>query len=913
MIKKIFKANWQHILAIAIFAAIVLIKFSPALDGYTVKQGDITSYAGMAKEIRDFRALNNGEESIWTNAMFGGMPGYQMDVKYDNGIINLHKVMKLGLPYPFSHFIVSLLCFYFLGRVLKMNYLLAILGALMYAFVTYNFLIVEAGHNTKLLTIAYFPGLLASFLYVFRARNRLLSLAIFSAFTALILFANHAQMTYYFIFVLFAIGISEFYTHIKNKELPRFAKSVGILLLGGMIALATNIGNYYDTLNFSKHTMRGGSELSIKPPSNQVAMETTDKNEKTKKRKGLDPAYIVHWSYGKQETYNLFVPNAKGSNALAQDMFTELGKTNRNLPATVYKKYQQSGGKAFGGYWGDQPGTSGPNYIGAISVFLALLYLLLIHNPLKWALFGVTFLVILLSWGSNLGGSVENMWLTNFFIDNVPMYNKFRAVSSMLTIVSFTVPLMAILFLKEIMTNKEWAKKNMKKILITGGSITVIVLFLGFAPNMFNFTNDIENKILTETVASNGVDSAMIKSGIEDFRKSVFKADSLRTVGFIAITLLLLFLGITDKIKYKFILPILSVLVLVDLIGVSNRFFNNEKVEGKPLEYKNWHKNDGFVNTPRPTKGEMAIYQMESQLNPEIQKQAKARIQQRSIEKKGKMLAQDQEAIMFSSLYLNTHYRVLDLDNPFNSSRASYFNKSTGGYHPAKLSRYQDMISFYISPEINLLSTGAMDKMKVLNMLNNKYYLYKNDLLGGRPNPYAMGNAWFVQNIKSVKGADEEILAIKETDVKTTAIVEESFANLVNGKTFEKDSTATIKLTNYQPNHLVYESNSSKEQLAIFSEIYYEDGWNAYIDNNKTEHLRANYILRGLVIPAGKHTIQFKFEPAAYAINNKIGLFSFLLIIGTLGWFLFQYIKNKGWENQLESSEIKLDNETLKA
>ena len=903
MVKNILKANWQHILAIAIFVAITSIQFSPAIKGYTIQQGDITSYSGMTKENWDYRKMNNMEEPIWTNSMFGGMPAYQMDVYYTDGIVRLHKLVKLGLPFPLSHFFVSLLCFYFLGKVLKVNYLLAILGAVMYAFVTYNILVLDAGHNTKLLTIAYFPGLLAAFLLVFRSKNRILSLGIFSAFLALQLFAGHVQMTYYFVFVLLAVGISEFYINYKKKELSRFFKSVGILLIGGVIALATNMGTYYDTLSFSKHTMRGGSELTITPQNKQNSIEV-DKTTEVKKTKGLDPAYIVNWCYGKQETYNLFVPNAKGSNPIANDMFKELGKTNRNLPAVVYKKYQQAGGKAFGGYWGDQPGTSGPNYIGAISVFLALLYLLLVNSPLKWALFGVTFLVILLSWGSNLGGSVEDMWLTNFFINNVPMYNKFRAVSSILTIVSFTVPLMAILFLKHLMDNRKWAKENRKKILISGGAVAFIVLFLGFFPSVFNFTNDIENKALVGHVAANGVDSLTIKSGLVEYRKSVFKADSLRTFGFIAVTLILLFLGIMDKIKYKFILPVLSILVLVDLIGINNRFFNNEKQDNDPSKYKNWHKNDGFVNTPRPTKGDMAIYQIESSQNAEIQKQAQIRIQQESIKKKGKMLAQDREGIMFSALNFNTNYRVLDLDNPFNSSRASYFHKSTGGYHPAKLSRYQDMISFYIAKEINYLSTGAMDKMKVLNMLNNKYYLYKNDLLSGRPNPYAMGNAWFVNNIKSVSGANEEIVAIETTDVKTTAIVDEKFTSLVSGKSFEKDSNATISLLSYQPNHLVYTSNSSKEQLAVFSEVYYEEGWNAYIDGNKTEHLRANYILRGLVIPAGKHSIEFKFESPTYAINNTIGIFSFILILLMLGWVLFQYIKRKDWDNT-EEIELK--------
>lgn len=887
MIKEFFKKNKEHSIAFIVFVILACAVYYPALQGYTVKQGDIVSFNSSAKELQDFREIN-GEEAIWTNTVFGGMPGYQMSVSYSNGMIFLRKLTNLGLPHPVSFVFISLICFYFLARVLKTNYLIAIMGAVMYTFVTYNVLILEAGHNTKMLTIAYFPGILAAMLLILKGKNVVLATVVFSIILAFQLLAGHVQMIYYMMFVLIAVGIAELVVAIKNGGTGELFKRVGFLLIGVLFALCTNIGNYYDTINFSKQTMRGGNVLTI-TPDNDAVVSINPKKEK-KKTKGLDPGYITYWSYGKQETYNLLVPNAKGSNPLSNKMFEELAKTNRNLPPVVYKKYQEAGGKGFGGYWGDQPGTSGPTYLGAIAVFLALLYLIFIHSPMKWALLVVTILGTMLSWGKNLGG-LDDMWLTQFFIDYVPMYNKFRAVSTMLVIVSFTVPIMAILFLKRIVTDQDWAKKNLKNIAIAGGTITLIVLFLGISPNIFDFTNELENKALATHVAQSGIDAGMIKTNLESYRISEFKADSFRTVGFIVVALALLLLGISNKVQFKYLLPALSVFVLADMLVVNQRFFNNDKVENKPTEYKYWQKIDGFQNAQRPTQGDMDIYKREVAQNPAIQGIINERVQQKRNELGREFKPNHQESIMFSTLNFNSNYRVMDVDNPFNSSRVCYFHKSTGGYHPAKLRRYQDMIDFYIAKEISFLNSNQLDKMKVLNMLNNKYYLYQGKLIAS--NPYAYGNAWFVDGIKTVDGPNEEILEIENIDPKTTAVVTKDFEEIIGGKSLSKDSTATISMLSYAPNYLVYNSKSKKEQLAVFSEVYYKDGWNAYIDGVKTPHLRVNYILRGLLVPAGEHSIEFKFEPASFSILNMISILAFVIMMGALAFIIYKSIKNK--------------------
>ncbi len=870
---KIIKNNWHYLAIIALFAGISAAYFSPALTGFTLRQGDISSWKAAAKELSDFREQFNAE-AIWTNSMFGGMPGYFISTQYLNGFAYVFSLFSLLLPFtmlPISMVFIAMISFFILGKSLKINNLISILGAVAYGLVTYNMLIIEAGHNTKMQALGFLPAVLGSFLMVYNNKKILLPAALFTFFMGLELFANHIQMTYYFIFILLFIGVFSFYDAIKSKTLPHFFKRTIVIVGCTFIALLANFNQYYNANAYSKFTMRGTPELTINPDGS---------SKKATLSSGLDRDYITQWCYGKEETLNMFIPNTKGdSKNVTNEYFDYLKKDYPQLFNFSAEQYQKSGGKVFSGYWGDQPFTSGSNYIGAVIILLVFMYVIFVKSTLKWALLGVSILAILLSWGKNLGGSVESMWLTNFFINYVPMYSKFRTVSSILTIVNLTFPFMAMLFVDHLYSNKEWAKNNLKKLTIVGASFVGFLFILLIMPNLVDFMSDAENTFFDQLYLSynqtkSGINPSDIESTLVDFRQGIFQKDVLRTLFFVIAALSILYFWIKDKLKFQLALSVLILLTLVDIWNVDKRYLNNEKNPQNKREYVSWEKVTGYENTPVASLGDKQIYYIESTEKPEIENAALVKIQQKR-KADGKLTFRDEESIRFSSLNLNTDYRVLNLDNPFNSATSSYFHKSTGGYTAAKMARYQDIIDFYINKELSQLQTP--EQTKVLNMLNTKYYLYQGNL--AFQNPYAYGNAWFVNNVTFTNTANEEILALDKINPKTTAVVDQQFSTLVTNKTYPVDSSATIKLTSYLPNKLTYQTNTSSNQLAVFSEIYYKDGWNAYVDGKLMEHFRVNYILRGLPIPKGNHQIEFKFEPKMVTIGNMVGGSMFLLIL----------------------------------
>ncbi|MCB9335100.1 MAG: YfhO family protein [Flavobacteriales bacterium] len=886
----LIKSNWQVVVILLVFALLSAMYFSPALTGYTLRQGDISSWKAAAKELTDYREMF-GEEAIWTNSMFGGMPGYLISTYYLNGFTTINAILSLGLPFtmlPISMLFIAMFSFFILGKALRVNNLIAVLGAVAYGFVSYNLLIIEAGHNTKMQAISYLPAVLGSFLMMYRNKNFWFPLALFTFFMGLELRANHIQMTYYFAFVLLFIGAFKLYEAFKEKTIAHFVKRSSLLVVGVIIAVLANFNQFYNTYTYAKHTMRGTPELTINPDGS---------SKKANQSSGLDRDYIVQWCYGKQETLNLFIPNAKGdSKNLTGEYFDYLRENNPQMFNYCVEQYQKNGGRVFGGYWGDQPFTSGANYLGAIIVFLALMYLIFVHSKLKWALFGVSFLAILLSWGKNLGGSVEEMWLTNFFIDYIPMYSKFRAVSSILTIVNLTFPLMAMLFVHHLYENKEWAQTNIKKLLIGSGSIAGLVLILAIMPNLLDYTSDVEDMAFGQMYQNYaqtraGINPADAEMELIDFRSSAFQKDAFRTLMFVLAAIVLLFLWVKDKLKFNMVLPALALLSLIDIWSVDKRYLNNDKNPQNKREYLSWEKVTGFENTSPAGQGDQQIYYIESTANPQIEQKAIQRIQEKKKEK-GRLTFMDEESIRFSSLNFNTNYRVLNLDNPFNSASVSYFHKSTGGYHAAKMARYQDMIDFYIQKELGMLQTP--EKTKVLNMLNTKYYLYQGNL--AFQNPHAYGNAWFVNDVQFVKNPDEEILAIEKIDPKQTVVVDEKFKNVITSNSYVKDESASIQLTSYLPNQLIYQSKSSNDQLAVFSEVFYKDGWNAYLDGKAVKHFRGNYILRGLPVPKGEHQIEFKFEPQMVGVGNIIGISAFIVVLLALIFGIMQELRQE--ENQ---------------
>lgn len=849
-----FKKSWlPNILAIVLFAVIAIIYFYPALEGYSISQGDVTNHKGMSKEIVDFRKTY-GEEPLWTNSMFGGMPTYQTSVSYTSGLNMIYHGLNSLFPEKYILFLfLAFTSFFILLKTLKTNHYLSIFGGFMYGLSTYNILIIEAGHNTKMQALAVIPLSIAFLIQIFqKSKNLLLYGMLFSISLGYQLYCNHIQMTYYFAFLLASISLYYIISGLKSGESKLTIKRINILIIGCVLAIGSNFANIYNTRDFAKHTMRGSAIIDIQADGTKRSDNITSS--------GLKKDYITQWSYGIQETYNLIVPNAKGnSRHLTGEFFEYLKENSPQDYNKAVQFFQQSQRQLFKGYWGDQPFTSGPNYIGAILVFLALLYVILVNDPLKWILLIPTILALLLSWGKNF------MWLTDLFIEYFPLYSKFRTVSSFLVVLNLTIPLMAILFVNKIIGEKTWRENNLKKIIQAGGIIAGIILLLGIIPFGFDFMSERESMLLA---GMNNSELDTLMAYLVDFRKATFRSDSLISFALIAIALFLITAFIKSKIKASWLVFGVGLLTVVNLWMVDKMYLNNEKVKGK---YISWNKQTPLNHSIRANKGDIDVFNLEK--TDKITQEINSKIKSFRKDNNRKMTAQDKESIMFSTLGANTNYRTLNLDNPFNSSISSYFHKSSGGYSPAKLRRYQDIIDFYISKEISMLQQ-APQSMKVLNMLNTKYYFQNGQL--AYTNPYAIGNAWFVNEIKSVNSNNEEILELKNIEPKTTVIIHKEFNGIISESEFNSNGNS-IALIDYKPNHLIYNADCKSKGLAVFSEIYYKDGWNAYINGVQVDYARANYILRALEIPAGKHKIEFKFEPTMFKIGNWINVLCFAL------------------------------------
>ena len=788
-----------YVAAIIIFLLATLLLFSPLFQGEQLIQSDITNFKGMSKEIQDYRE-KTGKEALWTNSMFSGMPAYQISVKYKaNLIAYVDKVFRLGLPRPADYVFLYFLGFFFLLVIMGVSPWLAIVGALAYGFSTYFIIILEAGHNTKAHAIAYMAPLLGSIL--FTLRGRLLTGGILTAlFAALEIYTNHLQITYYFLIIVLIIWIGFLIDAIRQKQIPGFAKATGVLALAALLAVLPNITNLWTTYEYSKETTRGKTELS---------------HNKDMQTSGLDKDYATQWSYGVAESWSLMIPNVKGG---ATDYLGKSEKALEKADPAMRKTLSQ-----WNHYWGDQPFTSGPVYVGALIVFLFVLGLFLVKGALKWGLLVATVLSIMLAWGRNF------MPLTDFFLDHFPLYNKFRAVSMILVIAELTMPLLAILALWKILTNPPQSaddKKSFRKYLAIAYALTggLSLLFYLMPGTFFNFLSAQEIQQFDE-YRRQGTDAAQLNAfinSLEEARRVIFRTDAIRSFFFITLGTILVYLyALGRKINQGILIAGLGVLMFVDLFFVNKRYINESNFE-----------------SPR---------RLESFFAPS-------------------------DADKFIMKDTDPHFRVINLTtNTFNDARTSYFHKSIGGYHGAKLKRYQELIEHQI----------AKNNLQVLNMLNTKYFIMKGK--DNQPvvqiNMDALGNAWFVAGYRLVNNADEEMEALSNFLPAETAIIDKRFATFLQGVTITHDSTAHIHLTEYQPNKLVYEYEASRPQLAVFSEIYYPYGWQAYIDGKPTPHFRANYVLRAMVVPEGKHTIEFRFEPVSYYTGEKIALAGSLLLL----------------------------------
>ena len=805
------------IVAIVVFAIISFAYFYPAVtEGRILSQHDSVAGIGAGQEGKEYLE-RTGERTRWTNSIFGGMPTYQMAPSYDStdwlkGIENLY---HLYLPTYVWYVFVMLLGFYILLRAFNFKVWMAGLGAIVWAFSSYFFIIIAAGHIWKFITLAYIPPTIAGMVLCYRGKL-LLGGLVTALFVALQISSNHVQMSYYFLFVMLFMAIAYGVQAFRENALASYGKRTGVLVLAGLLGVCINLSNLYHTYEYSKESMRGKSELVKENAANQTSS-------------GLERDYITQWSYGIGETFSLLVPNVKGGASVPLAANEKAMEKANPMYGSIYSQLGQ--------YWGEQPGTSGPVYVGAFVVFLFILGLFVVKGPMKWALLAATILSILLSWGKNFMG------FTDFFIDYVPMYNKFRAVSSILVIAEFTIPLLAMLALKEVVSHPQLLQERRKDFWISFGLTGGLALLFAVLPKVFfsSYVSTMEMNALQSIPANQLVP---LLANLEEVRMSLFTSDAWRSFFIILIGAGLVWAYGMGKLKQTALIGALAVLCLVDMWDVNKRYLYDNQ----------------FVDKQVQTQG---FQQSETD----------------------KMILAD-EAL---------DYRVLNLaSNTFNENNTAYWHKSVGGYHAAKLRRYQEMIEEHISGEMNGLFQSVADaggemeqldpsKFPVLNMLNTRYFIFP--LQGGQTvplkNPFALGNAWFVNEVEYVNNANEEIAAIHGLDPIQKAIVNKKFEAQV--KPMPADSTATISLLAYEPNYLKYEVNSEKGGTVVFSEIYYP-GWQSTIDGEEAPHGRANYILRAMNVPAGKHVVEFKFDPTSlHATENiafiSLGLLALLAII----------------------------------
>ena len=816
------------LIAILAFVLLSFAYFFPAdIENRILFQHDTAAGAGAGQEVKEYYE-QTGERSRWTNSLFGGMPMYQIAPSYDStkSLQWVQKAYQLFLPDYVCLTFMLMLGFYILLRVFGIPVWLAGLGGIMWAFSSYFFILISAGHIWKFITLAYVPPTIAGIVLAYR--GKLLWGGILTAlFVALQITSNHVQMSYYFFFViLFFVG-AYFEKAWRTKTLPQFFKASAVLIVAALVGIAANVSNLYHTYAYSKETMRGKSEL----------VQTGDAAKQTSS--GLDRDYITQWSYGIDETLTLLVPNFKGgaSAALSQSE-TAMSKANP-MYSSLYGSLTQ--------YFGTQPMTSGPVYVGAFVLFLFVLGCFIVKGPLKWALIGATFFSIVLSWGKNF------MPLTDFFIDYVPLYNKFRAVSSILVIAEFTIPLLAIFALKRLLEEPEILKQEKKplgiSLLLTAG----IALLLAVAPGSIGSgyvpaqeAQMLQNAVNQQMIPANELSGILANLG--EMRAELVSSDALRSFIIIGIGCSLLWLYASGKLRSSLTIAGITILCLADMWGVNKRYLNDAQFVPHSIRTETFTK----TNT-------------------------------------------DELILQDTSL----DYRVLNFaTSTFDDNNTSYWHKSVGGYHPAKLRRYQEMIEHHISPEMQAAykaiatAGGEMDsvdanKFRVLNMLNTKYFIFP----AGQQrqtvpilNPHAYGNAWFVNKVQYVNNANEEIDALDSIIPTETAVVDARFKDVLKGTTeSNKDSLSSIRLTSYAPNRLTYETNNAQDGIAVFSEIYYPDGWHVTIDGQPAELARADYILRTMYVPAGQHTIEMRFDPTSLHVTEGIAYGALaLLVIGII-------------------------------
>ncbi len=809
MLKKIL----PHVAAIAAFLVVCTIYFAPQLQGKVVQQSDIVQFKGMAQEAIEHKA-STGERTLWTNAMFGGMPTYQiLNSGEGNMLKQVNKVLELGINRPIGRFFLSMLCFYILMLSLRVNSWIGVVGAIAFGFSTNNFVIYEAGHVTKFHAIAYLPIVAAGVILAFR-KKYILGGLLFAAGMGLNIFANHVQMTYYFGLTLVIYGIAQLIYDARKGQLLDFAKAAGILLIAGFIGVAASALNLFTTYEYGKDTMRGEPILeNTKSTAAQSSSETD----------GLAWNYAMQWSNGTLDLFSAFIPGVVGGGS------AEKVGSDSEFSKVLRRAGQSSDVAPL--YWGSLPFTSGPYYFGAGICLLFIFGLLVVKNPVKWWLGLGTLLIFIFSMGDNAEG------INRFFFDNIPLFNKFRTPNSAVSVASILVALLAALGVAEVLQDKITRKEAIRSLYISLGATGGLALFFAFmGTSMFDFVASADERYPEQ-----------LQNALVEDRIALMQSDALRSLLIVLLSGGLLWAYLQNKLKANYMLIGLALVTIVDLFQVGRRYLDNDDFVSER----------NFEQLFQPRAVDQQIINTEKSINPELGRGA---------------------------------YRVMDYSiDAFNVSSTSYFHNTIGGHHAAKLQRIQDIIDRHITQQ----------NSKVLDMLNTKYVIYgERGQEQVQQNPNALGNAWFVDDLKIVPNANAEIDGLNDFNPATQVLIHQEFQDYLSN--LDPSPNGRIELTSYEPDHLIYQSNSNSEQLAVFSEVWYNKGWQAYLDGQPMEHIRANYILRAMRVPTGQHKIEFKFEPSTYYLGRNISLAaSSLIVLALLGYLgyngfqAFQDIQNE--------------------
>ena len=1002
-LNQFFKKNWKHLVAILAMIIVTSAYFSMQFKGYGLKQHDIAQYKGMSNEINNYRE-QTGKETLWTNSMFGGMPSAQISYVYDGNYVKaitngFFKIFEV----PAGAALLSMFGFYILMMCLGINPWVGLLGSIAYGFASYDIIILQAGHNTKAIAAAFMAPTLGAFIMAYK-RNLIWGIILSAVFMAFQLAANHFQITYYFAFLLLAVGIVFFIEAIKNKTYKNFFIATGGVLAAYILALVINIGNITITNDYAKHSTRGGNDLSLNPDGSSNKSTATE---------GLDREYVTQWSYGIGETFTLISPYVKGggSVALGDSPFVE------NAESSDLSTDQIRGAMNYPVYWGDQPMTSGPVYIGIIVFLMALLGMFFLKTPLKWAYLAVTILTLMLSWGKNLMG------VTDFFLDYIPGYNKFRAVTIILMVTGLIFPIVGAMLLDKFVKERETIKEKKKLFLAVSGGLLVFLLLLkfvglndnyssesdkrqmdGIAQQTINIKQQIRNQVLAENPetlkaqynldvnntaqmdefvnqqAKQYIPNIDMES-IQTIRKSIYQSSMNRSILFLLFGAGLLSLLFYTEIKSEFIVIGLIAVVAIDMISVSTNYLGNQLVdENRPDSYKYWEKKANTLYPITASKADEEIMQRELAANPSLVPFIEAG-KKRATEKadelgifEAKDIRRIEDSYRFYELNMHTNYRVFDLSGGFNSANSSYFHKALGGYHGAKLRNIQNLFDFHLSKSNN----------KVYDMLNVKYFIQQDQegKTNVQQNPSALGNAWLVREIKTFATPDEEIKAlgslfefqdkglgtllvngqptktavvsgseslsyvlngdtlnvpisnglkegmeavmvmdingktdyilkdmlqmdtaksflqlvdlkvVSEFNPRQMAVMLESESKKLSSKTYTGDGSVTMK--EYLPNKITYEAQTTGKQFVVFSEVYYADGWKAFVDGKETPIVKTNYILRGIEVPGGNHKIELVYDlPSFHTSNTLARIGSILLILLVAGGIYLEYKRRK--------------------